>query len=83
MTFMPSPVNHWHENPTSGAALSLARLVPYKTAAGYWVLLERGTQPAGATQGAAIHGVGYDTLTTSTTSGLRHARRGDGIVLSY
>lgn len=83
MTFVASPVNHWHELSTNGPSLALFALTPYKTATGYWVFVERGTQPAGATQGALVHGASYDTLLTSTTAGLRLVRSPRGDVLSY
>lgn len=71
MTFVASPANTWDESPDT--AVAIARLVPYLTTAGYWVLVPRGTQPAGAIEGALVDG-SYDTLSTATTSGLRIAR---------
>lgn len=82
MTVVPSPVAMWDEHPDKGAALALTGLYPYKTTDGYWVLVPRGSQPVGATQGAAVRGATYDTLTTSAITGLRHARGPTGFVFS-
>lgn len=86
MTFsprLPFPVSIFRDPTLPGSASALTSLVPYKTTAGYWVLLPHGTGPAGSTQGAAVSGASYDTLTTSTTVGLRHVRNGRGFVFSY
>lgn len=86
MTIVPRPaypVAIWEEPPiTAAPAASITLLVPFKTTAGYWVLRTPGNGPVGSTQGAAIHGA-YDTLTTSTTVGLRHVRGPSGFVFSY
>jgi hypothetical protein len=81
MSIVPNPVAQWPEPPSSGAALTLAVLVPYKTTAGYWIFVPRGTQPAGAVEGALVHGTTYDTLVTSTTAGLRVVRSPSGALL--
>jgi hypothetical protein len=83
MTFVASPVNLWLELPTIGPALDIASLVPYQTAAGYFVFLERGTGPGGSTQGAFVDQTDYVTLETSTTTGLRIARRSDDTLFVY
>jgi hypothetical protein len=86
MTFsprLPFPVAMWDEHPLQLAAGVLTTLAPYKTTAGYWVLAQVGSGPAGSTRGAAVHGASYDTLTTSTPVGLRHTRNARGVVFSF
>ncbi len=84
MSVLPSPVAQWDEPAAAGLALALTSLVPYKTAAGYWVFLPVGTAPpGGATPGALVKGASYDTLLTSTTVGLRLTRNPRGTVFSY
>jgi hypothetical protein len=84
MTVLPSPVALWDEPPRGVAALGLSRLTPYKTAAGYWVFLSpRVLPPPGATQGAMVHGASYNTLTTSTTVGVRMTRNAGATVFFY
>jgi hypothetical protein len=80
---IPSPTDTKDEKPTSGAGLTVTRLVPYKTTAGYWVFVPFGSQPTGATQGALVHGASYDTLVTTTTAGLRIARTAGGYLTCF
>jgi hypothetical protein len=76
---LPNPTAVWAED--ASAAQVATRLYPYKTAAGYWVFVPRTSAPAGSTPGALVQGT-YDTLLTSTTTGLR-ITRGPHSLLAY
>jgi hypothetical protein len=69
----------WSEPPTAGNA-ALTQLTPYRTTAGYWVLLPSdATPPAGATRGGVVQGATYNTLQTAVT-GRRLRRASAGVV---
>lgn len=73
----------WSEPPTDASAPAFARLRPVKTAAGYWIFVAAGSEPAGSTIGAVVQGASYDTFLTSTTTGLRATRISAGAIFFY
>jgi hypothetical protein len=88
---LPSPTAIWTESPQSGGAISLARLTPVKTAAGYWLFVPASTAPAGTTLGTVVTpapGTGFSTLqlgapATWGVAARRVARIARGYVLLY
>lgn len=76
---VPSPLALWRDPPGANPA---ARLLPYKTTAGYWVFTSSASKPVGSTQGALVDGT-YDTLVTTTTTGLRVMRGPSGGTLLF
>lgn len=75
---VPNPLALWRDPPGANRG---AALVPYKTTAGYWVFTTSANKPAGSTQGALTDVGAYDTLVTSTTTGLRIVRGPSGLLL--
>ena len=84
MTVLASPVAVWRDQLGPAAGAPLARLVPQKTAAGYWVVLPVTSAPSPNTLGAIIDdGAGYLKSVTSTVSGKRLTRNAAGFVFTY
>jgi hypothetical protein len=82
MTFVASPVNHWHELPTNGPSVTLAALTPYLLTDGSVEFFAGGDAiPGGAVVASVVDGGGWDEIVTPVSGSERRVIEVSGHVI--